>query len=278
MRTILELLPTPYPTIQILDLGAMAVASKTEYQRLIDLGIARVIGFEPVIDACEKLNRESKGTHQYYPSFIGDGSKRTFHLGRAPMTSSLYAPNLPLCRPFQALAELMETTSTSEVQTTRLDDLPDLPSIDYVKMDIQGAERDAIVGGARILRDAMVIESEVEFVPLYVDQPLFGDVDAALRKLDFLFHQFRGVAGRTLKPMVIGGDTARAMSQHLWADGVWLPHLLSLETKSPPKLIKMAIVLHEIYGSYDFAMTALRIVDQKEGSDLSKRYLELVMA
>lgn len=273
MNSILELLPQPFPTIEILDLGAMALSTAASYQRLLDLGVARVIGFEPVAEECEKLNKSAQATRSYLPHFIGDGTEREFHLCNAPMTSSLYEPNQALCGQFQSLSELMQVTSRTPVKTTRLDDLEGLASIDYVKMDIQGAELDAVRGGARVLADAVVIESEVEFVPLYVNQPLFGDVDAALRSLGFLFHQFRGVAGRTLKPMIIGGDVNRALSQHLWADALWVPNLLTLARRPPEKLLKMAVVLHEVYRSFDFAMLALRHYDQQCGTTLTPAYL-----
>ena len=36
-------------------------------------------------------------------------------------------------------------------------------------------------GATNLLNRICVVESEVEFVPLYVNQPLFADVDAELR-------------------------------------------------------------------------------------------------
>ena len=47
------------------------------------------------------------------------------------------------------------------------------------------------------------MQTEVEFVPLYKKQPLFAEVDIALRELGFVFHRFGGMAGRTMKPLVV---------------------------------------------------------------------------
>ena len=54
------------------------------------------------------------------------------------------------------------------------------------------------MGGVGTLTDVVAIASEVEFIPLYIDQPLFGDVCAFLAKHDFMFHKFLGLCGRFL--------------------------------------------------------------------------------
>jgi hypothetical protein len=51
-----------------------------------------------------------------------------------------------------------------------------------------------------------VQQTEVEFVPLYTNQPLFAEVDIALRELGFVFHRFGGMAGRTMKPLVVSAN------------------------------------------------------------------------
>ena len=44
------------PKIAIADVGASDVGYKADYQKLIDMGIATLIGFEPDARACEELN------------------------------------------------------------------------------------------------------------------------------------------------------------------------------------------------------------------------------
>jgi FkbM family methyltransferase len=278
MKSILDLLPRPFPRIEILDLGAMALGDGAAYQRLLDLDVASVVGFEPVAAECEKLNRTRAATHRYFPHVIGDGARREFRECNYPTTSSLYEPDLELCGLFQSLGELMQVTSRSAVSTVRLDDIVGLPRFDYVKMDIQGAELDAIRGGAHALSHATVIETEVEFVPLYRDQPLFGDVDAALRGLGFLFHKFRSLSGRALKPIVVNGDPNAPLSQQLWANAVYVAHPKQLRGLSPLQLLKMAVVMHEVYSALDFAHLALAHHAAQTGSSFATDYLRAIGA
>ena len=52
-------------------------------------------------------------------------------------------------------------------------------------MDIQGAELDVLQGGENVLSSVLAMVLEAEFVPLYKGQPLYGDLDAFLRRRDF---------------------------------------------------------------------------------------------
>ena len=65
-----------------------------------------------------------------------------------------------------------------------------MKSVDFIKIDIQGAELDVFKGGVDTLKDVVAIVSEVEFIPHYIDQPLFGDVCSFLTEKGFMFHKF----------------------------------------------------------------------------------------
>ena len=98
------------------------------------------------------------------------------------MTSSLFEPNTPLLSRYQGIEELTRVTERSSVQTTTLDSLASqVGEIDFLKMDVQGGELAVIEGAQKALGAVSVIETEVEFVPLYEQQPLFADIDIALR-------------------------------------------------------------------------------------------------
>lgn len=56
-------------------------------------------------------------------------------------------------------------TSTREVETVRLDDVPETASVDLLKIDIQGGELMVFQNAERRLADALVIQTEVEFLP-----------------------------------------------------------------------------------------------------------------
>ena len=243
------------------------------YNALLTAGIARVTGFEPVEAECRKLNARSGPSHSFLPYAVGDGTTRTFHQCNFSMTSSLYEPNTALLDRFQNLGELTRVVQQFPVATHRLDDIPEIRDVDYLKLDVQGAEWDVIEGAAELLSNALVVHTEVEFVPLYAGQPLFAEVDQALRKSGFCFHRFAGLAGRTFKPLIYKNNVNAMLSQALWADAIYVRDWMNWESLEAEQLLKLALILHDVYSSCDLCLMALNHFDRKSGMALGARYL-----
>jgi FkbM family methyltransferase len=273
MLNIASVLP-PLPPIRIVDVGAMSIGEGHDpYAMLMKALPCEVIGFEPVVAECEKLNRMGHAGRTYLPYFIGDGATHTFHECNFPMTSSLFEPNTLLLVKFQNLENLVQVVKVYPAETKRLDDIAETVGVDLLKLDVQGAELMALQGAAERLKSALVVHTEVEFVPLYKDQPLFADIDAHLRSKGFLLHQM-GFTGRTFKPMVFKNDVNAMLSQWLWGDAVYVRDFMEFETLPPAALLKLAAILHENYRSFDLAAVALAAYDRVSGSRLQPRYVQ----
>ena len=83
--------------------------------------------------------------------------------------------------------------SIENIQTIRLDDIENVKSPDFLKMDVQGAELEIIKNGTNKLKDCLAIQLEVSYFNLYEKQPSFGEVDVYLRELGFIPHMFLDV-------------------------------------------------------------------------------------
>ncbi len=243
------------------------------YAPLINSGIASVVGFEPVKEECDKLNSTAGPNRRFLPFAVGDGTTRTFHLCNRAMTSSLYEPNTGLLEHFHEIADLTRVVERSKLKTYRLDDLPEAADPDFIKLDVQGAELDVIHGAPLALAQTMVLETEVEFIPMYKDQPLFAHVDQELRRRGFMFHRFAGFAGRGFKPVVMK-FLNRLPSQWMWSNAIYIKSFMDFARLPPAKLLKLAIVVHAIYGSVDLAALALKSYDLLAGTSLQPAYLQ----
>jgi len=271
MFNILEILP-PFGKVQVIDVGAMDLGGEI-YDPLVKAGIASVLGFECVQAECDKLNAMARESRAYLPYAIGDGTVRAFHECNFPMTSSLLEPNSGLLDRFQNLENLTQVVKKHTFATKRLDDIAEITGVDFLKLEEQGAELDVMNGGDRVLAEALVVHTEVEFVEMYKGQPLFAEVDQRLRRSGFVFHKFAGVAGRTFKPMVVNNDVNHCLSQMLWADAVYVKDFMALDRLPAEKLLRLAAILHMVYGSFDLAMQALLAYDRQYSSALAPAYL-----
>jgi hypothetical protein len=117
------------------------------------------------------------------------------------------------------------------------------------------------------------VQTEVEFVPLYVGQPLFGDIDVALREAGFLLHKTNGALGRAFRPLVSAEGPGATLGQILWSDFIYARDFTQLTAQKPRKLLALATLLHEVFYSVDFCAVGLRAHDKLTGSMFWSAYL-----
>jgi FkbM family methyltransferase len=274
----LSMIVAPASPIGVLDVGASFLGEPPPYQPLLQSGAARLIGFEPDPQACEKLRRLYGPPSRFYPHFIGDGRPGTYYQTNWAPTGSLLKPNTRVNEAFQNLHELMTPVAEHPVQTTRLDDVEELGDVDFMKLDVQGAELMVLQAAERVLADVTVIQVEVEFLELYENQPLFADVDRYLRGQGFAFHTFLGFGTRCFKPTLLNNDPNAGMKQILWSDAVYVRDWLKLAALSTDKIIKYATLVHEVVASPDLCLGLLMHLDSRAGTAHAKSYLERMAA
>lgn len=268
-----ELFDEPLPRIKVIDVGALPVEGNQEvYQGLLDSSLCDLIAFEPDEVLCEKLNAESDGSRQYFPHVIGDGSEAIFKVCNPPYTSSIFEPKLPLLARFHNLSEFCQVVSREAVTTKSLDDLESVKDADFLKLDVQGASLEVIAGATNLLQEVTVVHTEVEFVPLYEGQPLFAEVDQAMRQRGFQFHKFTEVVGRAFKPMDMATVRKVGLSQILWSDAVFVKDFMAFDLLTSEQLLKLATLLHEVYRSFDLAMLCLTELDRRNGIKTAMEY------
>lgn len=246
------------PALTIVDVGAQPLEYEDDvYRPLLDGGGCRVIGFEPIEDShAARLARDGGWT--LLTDFVGDGSRRTFYETAWGPQSSLYAPDLDVMADFEGMAEV-SAAGTREVGTVRLDDVIDGP-IDFLKLDIQGGELDALRGATRVLGSVLAVHVEVEFIPIYVSQPLFDDVFRSMVAAGFdLFDLPR------LERCRYQGGQGRA-DRVVWADAVFIPSRERLDELDAERTMRLARIMRDVYGASDFCEWLLGRFDRRVGS------------
>jgi FkbM family methyltransferase len=258
--------------IACVDIGAMALESVDVWTTLVAEGCTRVLGFEPIEAECAKLRERAGDGQTFLPLAIGDGGPQRLHVTNTGMTSSLLEPDLDTMGMFHQLAELCQVKQIQPLATVRLDDIDAACSADFLKLDIQGAELSVLQHATHTLAGVSVVQTEVEFVEIYRDQPLFADVDSFLRAQGFSFHKFTYLAGRPYRGSATADKPAFGGSQTLWGDAIYIRDLRQLADVSLLQLRKLAYIVSAFYGSQDLAQRLLAEIDQRQGSSLSQEF------
>jgi FkbM family methyltransferase len=244
--------------LRIVDIGAAPSPEPPRYQSLVDRGRATVTGFEPDPEGFARLQAKAGLQERHFPFFIGDGGPGTYHKTNNLYTGSLYPPNLKLLRRFSALPDVVRPVSAESVQTHRLDDVLRESEIDFLKIDVQGAELAVLQGAERLLPTVLVAELEVEFVPLYVNQPLFADVDGHMRARDFQLHAFTPIQKYSYTPAYDRDDPFSGVNQVIYTDAIYIPEFATVGRLPSERVLKLVTLLHDVYGSWDLCLHLLK--------------------
>jgi len=242
--------------IVIVDVGARGGADGS-WQTLP--ASSKVIAFEPDDQECIRLNLQERerGEHRvtYFPIALGQQrGPAPFFQTVSPHCSSNLRPIEELCVRFP-IFEGIAIQSESHIDVVPLDEWcreNDVRNIDFIKLDTQGSELAILIGAQQILEFTLIVETEIEFNPIYENQPLFGDIDSHLRAQGFELWgldslNFCQTKGTTLATTLLqtAGDgrilgTPRPSGQLMWAQAFYIrPGLLNTVAKRDTKSLEV---------------------------------------
>jgi FkbM family methyltransferase len=229
----------------------------------------RVIGFEPERQEFDALAARP-ATDVSTPRVLNVALHSTagpvrFNVARDRGLSSVFEPNRPFLDAFPDSGRF-DIVDVQDVAGDTLDhvvEVAEVSDVDFMKVDTQGSELLVLQGAGTTLGSrVMGVEVEVEFTPIYRNQPLFADVDAYLRDLGFLLFDLRPCYWKRAAGRAIGGPRG----QIVWADALYLKSGAALAAMLMPlpadlqrsKLLK-AISISLLYGYHDYALELARM-------------------
>ncbi len=249
-------------SISLLDIGA-AGDIEPRWKKVSSL--LDYTGFEP--DRRSNAELIEKGSicksYRIIPKAVWDEEGIiNINLCKKPMVSSHFMPNREFLDRFKD-SERFNIESNVSVETTRLDDLG-IKNSDFIKIDIQGGELHALKGATKLLKDTIGLELEVEFLPLYQKQPLFGELVEFLGEFNFEFIDF--VALCRWERAAHNG-----FGQCVFGDALFLKspeHLISSEGANRPTIYKY-LTICLIYNRFDLIDKTLAMIDSLQLAKLA---------
>ncbi len=249
-----------------------------------------IYGFEADADECKRMNQNLKERnirHQekHIPIALSNTQgKSQLYVTKEKMCSSLYEPNHSYVSRFpNFLPEFLTLDYVSEIETTTLDSFCAselIDTIDFLQVDVQGAELNIFQGAQQIIKNStLAIQTEVEFAPIYKNQPLFADVDNHLRQQGFFLQGFKGlhcISKKSFPVEIKAGIPQYLSGQLLWSDAFYFQDLLSQPSSvSPEKLLKQACIADILYFP-DYALELLEYLTVNYGSNPQYNFTEVI--
>ncbi len=274
-----EILALEPATILIADVGAAFCGEVAPYQPLLDRGLGRLLAFEPDARQHDDLRRRLGDATTLYPYALGDGATHVLHVcpDKSGM-SSLLKPDPQALGFFNLFSNFGTVLDRIEMATRRLDDLADVPSIDFLKLDVQGSELAILQNGRQKLANCVFIQTEVSFVTLYENQPGFGAIDLELRAQGLLPHCFAAIKQWSIAPTVRDNEPRRPFNQLLEADAVYMRDMVRPAGMSDVQIKKLAAIAHYCYRSPDLVVRCLIELQKRSAlsDDALARYFALL--
>tara|TARA_B100001027_G_scaffold28697_1_gene16983 strand:- start:496 stop:1365 length:870 start_codon:yes stop_codon:yes gene_type:complete len=264
---------------KIIEVGALKIQDQDEpfYELLDYFPSTKIIGFEIEKEICEKMNSQAKEGVKYYSHALGkDNEQRKFYITQNPMCSSLYKPNEELIKLYNNF-EVAYLKKETKIETISLDyfvEKYEVGDVDFIKIDVQGAELDVFKGGSKTLKNVLKIVCEVEFIQHYENQPLFGEVSDYLSQYNLMFNKFLGLSGRALKPIMLNNNP-NLPSQHIWSDAVFVRHIQKIHSLNDEKLLKLGL-LACVYYSLDLTFYCLSEYDKRHSTSFAKNWMSKI--
>ena len=229
----------PDSPIVIVDVGASAL---DDYQDVISKITAQtdhiVYGFEPNREEFLKLT--SNNEKRFFNVALGDGKEAIFRRYVAPGLNSCLKPNHDYLNLFFGFKDWTKPIDATPIQTHRLDDIDEIKTVDFCKIDVQGLEGVIISNGTEKLSHAVCIQAELSPHPLYEGEESFATVCAKLEALGFQLHMFNEIHKRAFQPFKFDKADPRLGLRHLFRlDCVFIPKVSRFDMLTGEQLKKL---------------------------------------
>lgn len=166
---------------------------------------SHIDAFEPMPEIASAISKIGDKNVTVFAQALGDKDGAVeFNVNKRAVTSSALESSMTK-KYYPGLTDLVEKITVPVIKIDTLLREKKINQPDIIKLDLQGYELLALRGAKETLADVKIIFTEIEFVELYKDQPLFHDISLFLHQNNFsLFNLYN--LGSHHDGQLIAGD------------------------------------------------------------------------
>ncbi|MCA0974294.1 tetratricopeptide repeat protein [Halomonas denitrificans] len=246
--------------IIVVDNGARLL--KTPNPRaFLDLDAFGVVAFDPASQVKKpEFLKTRDDVDLFAHACLGDGTPGELHATLDAKHSSLLPPE-PATRLQETCAQPMQCLTRLPISTIALDSIEGLPTIDWLSLDLSGDTMAILEHGEKALQDALLLQVQVPFQPLYEGQPDFAQVSHWAHRHGFRFYRFNTVQQAPAAQL----SASLGASEWLSADALFIPDEPRMASLAPNRITKLAFVAHTIFHAKDLAWQLLHRAGREAG-------------
>lgn len=236
---------------------------------------------ESCIEQIEDELKQSNVKYKVINFGVGEKSeKRNLYLNYDPNTSSFLKVNQKYSEYYYSspakydyvVGDSYYVVKKCSVNVKPLDELCNEYNVSYpdvLSMDTQGTELEILKGAIKSLENSVAVLTEVSFLPLYENQPLFNDVNDYLTKQGFIFCRFydehsdmsplRAPIGARAKGLMVAADAIYLKNPEFIVDG-------DGSDKEKSRMLMNLSYIALVYGMFEYSMKCIRLVSYSDNS------------
>lgn len=242
-----------------LDNGALLVGT-SDFSSLQKLGAFAAIAFDPTSKVTNAAQLQAAGELHHFPHVtLGDGREGTLFACLDPAMNATLEP-LPADQQLPGNQEATQIIAKLPITILRLDDIEGLESIDWLLLDNMNDSLAILENGEKALASTLLIQARVNFAPTHKQQPELTQISHWLSRHGFSFYRLNNLQHKSY--LAKHSDLLKTQAtQLITADVLFIPDHARLAELSDNQRLKLAFILHTVYGALDLASALLAQID-----------------
>ena len=244
--------------------NAAVLPRHPDYPKWMASGHLAVIGFDPASLLSKKLEelKEFGELHHYPHALLGDGQPETLYATLDAEKSSTLKP-LPEDQLQEYQREKLKVLAELPINTVALDNIEGLSSVDMLVLDDLHDAMKVLEGGEQTLKNTLLIQVKVAFQSTCKRQPNIAELQHWASRNGFRFYRLNTPNHISHLPESLPAEQRQA-TELTSADALFIPSYERVSSLSEAQRIKLAFLLHTIFGIKDLTYELLAGADKEK--------------